>query len=54
MYIILNWWDDVTIAQALPVMKDDGSGETLTFECRNKANSYAKKELNGRWKVVEG
>jgi len=54
MFIILNWWYHETIANALPVMKDDGSGETMVFDSRNAANNYAKKELNGHWKVVEG
>jgi hypothetical protein len=54
MFIILNWWYDETIANALPVMKDDGSGETMVFDSRTAANNYAKKELNGHWKVVEG
>lgn len=52
-YIILNWWYDETIAKAMPVMKDDGSGETMVFESRKAANDYAKKELNGYWKVME-
>jgi len=53
IYIILNWWCDETIAQALPVLKDDGSGETMTFKSKGQAERYAKDQLNGNWKIVE-
>jgi len=54
MFIILNWWADETIANASLVCKDDGSGETETFETKELAESYAQEELNGYYKIVEG
>lgn len=52
MFIILNWWDDETIAKAQVVCKNDGSGETLTFNTREEAKKYAKEELNGHSLIV--
>ena len=53
MFVILNWWYDQTIANGCLVMKDDGSGETITFDTYDEAEKYAKEELNGYWKIVE-
>jgi len=54
MFIILNWWDDETIAEALPVCKEDESGDTLTFDNEEEAEKYAEENLNGHWKIVKG
>jgi hypothetical protein len=51
MFIILNWYDDETIASI--VCKRNGNGEPLIFNSKKGAENYAEDNLSGYWQVKE-
>ena len=48
MFIILNWWYDEIVTNALPVT--DKNGTNLTFHTKKEAEDYAKKK-EFEWKL---